>query len=248
MSSRTRYFRAPGSDSAPVRLEGAALSEISVFVDESGGQDGHSRYYALTLVFHNQSDDIMPEVEKYRRGLASRGLADVPLHAGPLLTGHDAYEGMDLRVRKGYLTLFFQLLQHLPVRYRTFVYRRSELSGRDAFVARMRRDIVDLIFDNLAYFQSFDEVKVYYDNGQEIVAQALHGAIEYAISKNSLLFRRTRAADYVLEQAADMLCTLELTAVKLRNGEATRTDRKFFGDAHSFKNNYMKAMKRKRMS
>lgn len=229
-------------------MVGDSLSEISIFVDESGGQDGHSRYYALTLVFHDQADDIMSEIEKYRRGLAVRGLEDIPLHTGPLMTGHDAYEGMGLKDRKGYLTLFFQLLQHLPVRYHTFVYRRSELVGRDAFVARMRRDIVDLIFDNLAYFQSFDEVKVYYDNGQEIVAKALHAAIEYALSKNSLLYRRTRAADYVLEQAADMLCTLELTAEKFRKGEATRTDNKFFGSAHAFKNNYVKAMKRKRMS
>lgn len=155
---------------------------------------------------------------------------------------------MDIKDRKGYLTMFFQLLQHLPIRYATFVYRRSELDCNEAFVSRMRRDIVDLIFDNLEYFQTFDEVKVYYDDGQEIVAQALHGAIGYAISKNSLLYRKTRSADYVLEQAADMLCTLELTAVKFRNKEATRTDGKFFGDAHSFKNNYMKSVKRKRMA
>lgn len=224
------------------------MSEISIFVDESGGQGGHSRYYALTLVFHNQADDIMGEVEKYRRGLAARNLIDIPLHAGPLLTGHDTYEGMDLKIRKGYLTMFFQLLQHLPVRYRTFVYRRSELSGPDSFVVRMRRDIIDLIFDNLEYFQSFEEVKVYYDDGQEIVAKALHGAIEYAISKNSLMYRKTRASDYILEQAADMLCTLELTAMKYRNNEETHTDAKFFGSAHSFKNNYMKAIKRKRMA
>lgn len=224
------------------------MSEVSIFADESGGQGGHSKYYALTLVFHDQSDDIMVEVEKYRRGLAMRGLEDIPLHAGPLLTGHDSYEDMDIKDRKGYLTMFFQLLQHLPIRYTTFVYRRSELVDDDAFVSRMRRDIVDLVFDNLKYFQVFDEVKVYYDDGQEIVAKALRGAFEYAISKNSLLYRKTRSTDYILEQAADMLCTLELTAVKFRNKEATRTDAKFFGSAHSFKNNYMKSMKRKRMA
>ena len=167
------------------------MSEISIFADESGGQGGRSKYYALTLVFHDRSDDIMGEVGKYRRGLATRGLEDIPLHEGPLLTGHDSYEGMDIKDRKGYRTMFFQLLQHLPIRYATFVYRRSELVGDDAFVSRMRRDIVDLVFDNLEYFQAFDEVKVYYDNGQEIVAEALRGAIEYAISKDSLLYRKT---------------------------------------------------------
>lgn len=223
------------------------MSEISIFVDESGGQDGHSRYYALTLVFHEQSISIEPEIEKYRRGLAARALSDIPLHTGPLLTGHDAYEGMSLKDRKGYLTMFFQLLQHLPFRYCSLVYRRSDLKSRSAFVSRMRRDIVDFIFENLDYFQSFDGVKVYYDNGQEIVARALHAAIEYALSKNGLLYKRTNASDYVLEQTADLICTLEVTAVKFSNNEATNTDLKFFGSARSFKNNYMKALKRKRM-
>ena len=61
---------------------------------------------------------------------------------------------MDIKDRKGYLTMFFQLLQHLPIRYAAFVYRRSELAGDDAFVSRMRRDIVDFVFDNLEYFGS----------------------------------------------------------------------------------------------
>lgn len=224
------------------------MSEISIFVDESGGQDGHSKYYALTLVFHDQSDDIWNQIEKYRIGLMRRGLKEIPLHTGPLMTGHDSYEQMDISERKGYLTLFYQLLQHLPIRYATFVYKRSELPSKEAFITRMKRDIVDLLFDNLDYFQSFDEVKVYYDNGQDIVAKALHGAIEFAISKHSLLYRKTKYSDYVLEQAADLICTLELTAVKYRNKEQTNTDVKFFGSARTFKNNYMKAIKRKRVN
>ena len=83
-------------------------------------------------------------------------------------------------------------------------------------------------------------MKIYYDNGQEIVAHALRGAVEYALSKESVLFRKTNAADFMLAQAADMLCALELTAENYRNKEATRTDIKMFGNAHAFKNNYMK--------
>lgn len=223
------------------------MSELSIFVDESGGQGGHSRYYVLTLVFHDQSEGIEGVLEEHRRSLVLRGLADVPFHAGPLMTGHGDYENMDFKTRKTYFSVFFMDLQHLPIRYRTFIYRRSELGGRDAFVARMRRDIVNLMFDHLAFFQSFDAVKIYYDDGQEIVAKALHSAVEYALSKNGLMYRKTRASDFLLAQAADMLCTLELTAHKYANKEATRTDEKMFGSARDFKNNYMKAVKRKRL-
>lgn len=227
--------------------EGAALSDLSIFVDESGGQGGHSKYYGITLVFHNQSDDIAERLDQHRLALQVRGLADVPLHAGPLLTGHDDYEGMSLKIRKAYLSIAFMDLQHLPITYTTFLYRRSEFAGREAIVTRMRRDIVNLIFDHLVFFQSFDSVKVYYDDGQEDVAHAVHAAVEYALSKNGLMYRRMHAPDFVLAQAADLLCTIELTALKYENGEATNTDQKFFGSERNFRRNYLKVARRKRL-
>lgn len=224
------------------------MSEISVFVDESGGQGGQSKYYILTLVFHDQKDSIVVELEKYHKGLAMRGLRDLPFHAGPIMNGHDEYEGMDFAVRKSYFSLFFLLLQHLPISYHTFVCRRSEIGPVEAITARMRRDVTNLMFDELEYFQSFDEVKIYYDDGQEMVAKALHAAVEYAISRQSIFYRKTNSADFVLAQAADMLCALELAAVKFANKEQSRTDEKMFGSARAFKNNYMKAIKRKRIA
>lgn len=234
--------------SSRILLLGYAVGEISIFVDESGGQGGHSKYYALTLVFHDQACGIDEYLAKHRQGLIDRGLADLPFHAGPILNGHDDYEGMDFKTRKSYFNLFFIDVQHLPITYQTFIYKRSELGGKEAFVARMRRDITNLLFDNLSYFQSFDRVKIYYDDGQEIVAKALHAAVEYVLSKQGVLYRTVKASEYMLAQAADMLCALELTAHKFQNKEATRTDEKMFGSASSFKNNYLKAIKRKRLA
>ena len=37
----------------------------------------------------------------------------------------------------------------------------------------MRRDLVNFLFDNLETFQSYDAVKVYYDNGQKSKVAAL---------------------------------------------------------------------------
>ncbi len=224
------------------------MRELSIFADESGGQNGHSKYYALTLVFHDQSHDIAEKIEKHHRGLRDRGLEDIPLHAGPLLTGHEGYENMSFERRKAHLTLFFVDLQKLPVTYHTFMYRRSEVGDKDAFATRMRRDLTNFFFDYLEFFQSFDVVKIYYDNGQESVTRALHAAAEYVLSKNVVTYRKTRASDFFLSQAADMLCTLELTAQKYASGEATRTDERMFGCNRAFRKNYLKAIRRKRLA
>ena len=96
--------------------------------------------------------------------------------------------------------------------------------------AQLKRDIVNLLLAHLSDFHSYGTVKVYYDGGQQIVTDALRGGIEYALSKDAIVYRDASPRDYRLEQVADFLCTLELTCEKFRNGEQTETDNKFFGD------------------
>ena len=223
------------------------MADCSIFIDETGGQGGQSRYYAITLVFHDQSDDLTETTAKYTASLKRRGLRDIPFHGSPCMNGHDDYENVDLASRKSMFTAFFIYLQHLPIRYRTFLYKRKELGSNQAFVTRMRKDIIMCLYDELEYFQSFDNVKIYYDGGQAIVTQSVHGAVEYALSKTGTVFRTASPSEYRLAQAADMICTLELTAQKYEAHETTRTDEKFFGNVGAFKNNYMKALKRKRL-
>ena len=75
----------------------------------------------------------------------------------------------------------------------------------------MRRDLVNFLFDNLAELQSYDMVKVYYDNGQHSIAESLHRAVEYALSKDAVVYRSAQPSEYRLSQAADYICTMELT-------------------------------------
>ena len=89
------------------------LSECSIFVDETGGEGGQSRYYAVTLVFHDQADDITPMLSRYESALLERGLENIPFHASPLMNGHDRYSGIDISIRKSMFMSFFVMLQHL---------------------------------------------------------------------------------------------------------------------------------------
>lgn len=65
------------------------MRELSIFIDESGDFgpfEKHSPFYILSLVFHDQSDDITGHLEKIHAGLRTRGLAaDHAVHAGPLI-------------------------------------------------------------------------------------------------------------------------------------------------------------------
>lgn len=51
--------------------------------------------------------------------------------------------------------------------------------------------------------QDFDAVKVYYDDGQKSVAQAIHKAVDYALSKEAMVYWLASSSDYRLSQIAD---------------------------------------------
>ena len=221
------------------------MLEISLFADESGESGTESKYYLLTLVFHEQDADISRPISIYENDLRAKGLPNIPLHACPLMNGHDDYEDMDIQVRKRLLQAFFTMLQHLSIKYHTFSYRKDEFPDSAALGARIRRDIVNLIFDNLDYLQRFDKIKVYYDDGQYVVTKALHDAVEYALSTNAIMYKDGNPKDYRLAQAADLICTIELTAMKFEAKEATKTDDRFYGAYGSFKKNWLKKIRRK---
>ena len=221
---------------------------LSIFADESGGQNGTSKYYLLTLVLHDQSNSVVPLIDAYRNSLAAKGLPGIPFHASPLIYGKDQYSDLDLATRKRLLASFFVLTRKLPVRYKTLAYRRSEVATLDRLIARIRRDLVVFISDNLDFFQSYENINIYYDNGQHAVTEALHAAIEFILSKNAVAYRDASPQDYVLSQVADFLCTIELTAIKYEHHDETRTDLKVFGNVTEFKKGYLRHLRKKLLS
>lgn len=140
------------------------------------------------------------------------------------------------------------LAQRLPISYSTFIYRRSEFSDLNKLMLRMKRNVSGLLFDHLDFFQEFDEVKVYYDNGRDIVKQALDQSIGFVLSKGVVERRKTSMIDYRLEQVADYLCTIELAAIKYGAKENGQTYNKFFGGIGAFKKNWLKQARRKRIN
>lgn len=94
-------------------------------------------------------------------------------------------------------------------------------------------------------FQSYDQVKLYCDDGQPAVAHALQAAFEYALSKQAFIHRNSSYHMFRLAQVADYLCAIELTAAKFEHHCETSTDLKFFGGVGSFKKNWLKQARRK---
>ena len=60
-------------------------------------------------------------------------------------------------------------------------------------------------------------------------------------------FKKIFPANYKLFQAADMLCTLELLALKAERKMLSRSELAFFSSARDLNKSYLEAVKRKRI-
>ena len=220
------------------------MRELSVFVDESGDLGGESKYYLLALVFHDQDDSLSPLIEQYERVLSERSLENVPLHLNPLLRGNEAYTNMSAPHRLRLLTSFATFAHKCPFTYRVFSYRKDRFCDMEALGARMRRDLIECLFDNIEWFQTFDLVKIYYDDGQTLVTRALHDGFEYALAREAVMYRDARPVEYRMLQVADYVCGVELAALTYDAGEEGATDRIFFGSRRDFVRTFLRKLRK----
>ena len=220
---------------------------LSCFHDETGEEDMRAGYYMVAMVLHDQEIPISEYIQKYKERLASSGLEDVPFHMSDLLHGHEGYEGMDLADRKRMLVAFGTFVRTLPIEYHVFRYTDFDEKNPDQLASRLGGDVEAYIKSNLSRFQEFDEVAVYYDGGQKSVSKALRNAFDAALASNVATYKKPRYEDKCLYQAADYFCSIELAAKRYESGSVSSTYNKFFGDWKSFRANYLKIAKRKRI-
>ena len=162
--------------------------------------------------------------------------------------GKNPFENLDMEFRKRLFATFEAFCRRAPYSCKLFAYRRSEVPTPEAFGVKFARDLVSFLKDNLSYFQQFEQVKVYYDNGQQMVSDALHTAIDSTLSKEAIMYKAANAQEYRLAQVADCICALELVDLKFQHGELTNTDIKMFGTNYSaFKRNHLKHIRRKEL-
>ena len=91
----------------------------------------------------------------------------------------------------------------------------------------------------------YDRVIIYYDNGQLELTNIL--ATLFSAFLHNVEFRKVSPADYKLFQAADMLCALELLALKRENKCLSKSELRFFKSGKEIYKSYIRAIRKKRI-
>ncbi len=223
------------------------MKELSIFVDESGDfgkVDNNSPYYLVTMVFHNQNDDISEQISKLERELSESGSTEY-IHTGPIIRREFPYHNMTIDERRRLLYKIRMFFLHLPVMHTTIKINRKEAADKFALTAQISKRLKNFINDHLDYFSSFDKVIVYYDNGQQELNLVLNSILNLLLS--NVEFRKASPAEYRLLQIADYVCSVELLSIKYEEKRLSRSEQAFFYKSQELKKTFIKSVYSKKL-
>ncbi len=221
---------------------------LSCFIDETGDfgeYDSRCPYYMVTAVLHDQDISIKKHIDGIEQYLSELGYPHHALHAGPLIRREGDYENLNMEERKKLFNLLYNFARKMPIRFLCAKVKKSECRDSDELDAKLTRAITIAVQNSKDYWDSFDKIILYYDNGQKALKRVLN------IVFNSLFtdveVHKVQPADYRLFQVADLICTLELTLSKIEMGQISNTEDAFFHGAHEFKKEYWRKIKPKEL-
>lgn len=222
------------------------MKELSIFIDESGDfgeYSVHSPYYIITMVFHDQGEDIQPAIARLNKELSYLHLDNICIHTGPIIRKEEIYADMLIDERRRIFNKIVSFIRQINIRYKCFHIEKKHISDVVEASGKLSKQISQFVRDNYEEFLSYDEVKLYYDNGQVEVSKILSSVFN-ALLPNPI-FRKVMPKEYKLFQVADLLCTMDLVRLKIENNLFSKSELLFFGNIRDLKKNYLKPLGKK---
>jgi len=224
------------------------MKEWFVAVDESGSFgkfDRHSPYYLVTLVFHDQAHDLSGDIQRLDEAMKQFDLQDHAIHTAPLIRREGNYIDLPTVTRKQIFNRLFYFARNTPFTYHTVVVDKRQLNDPALLNEWIAKRLAAFLTAHLEAFTALDKLVVCYDNGQMELNSILTSVFGEAL--NNVEFRKILSVNYRLAQVADLLCTLELLALKAENKSLTRSELAFFSSQRDLYRHYIDHLRKKRI-
>ena len=224
------------------------MRELSIFIDESGdfGElKERPAYYLVTMVFHNQKIDISNEIEKLEESIRTSGFELEYIHTGPVIRREQIFNTYSLEERRKLLYKMLYFYNKCNICHDTVVVNRKEAVDKITLSGRLSKEISKMISKHSTYFEQFDKVIVYYDNGQTELSAILNAVL--SVLFNEVEFRKAEPQKYRLLQVADFICSLELLKIKKEEKRLSKSEEKFFYKPQELKKPFLKSLEEKRL-
>ena len=219
------------------------MKELSIFIDESGDfgeYHHHAPYYIIGFIFHEQSHSINDEIKLFDNKLSNLGFSDHSIHTAPIIRKEEPYKAVSIETRRKLLSLTMGFIRHINIKWTTIYIEKKHFDNIDDETSHLAKDLSQFIKNNLLFFQSFDIIKIYYDNGQTEVKTLINSVFNSNLS--NVKMKNILSSEYRLFQIADFICTFDLLNKKFEINALNKSELIFFGSERNLYRNYIKPL------
>lgn len=207
------------------------LKRLNIFVDETGDfglEKGTSRLYGVSFTFHEQKDNIIMELEKLNDRLEKIGYTNM-IHMADLIMRRRDYANFDIKKRKSIFKAIYHFSRKIPVKYHTIIVDKKYTNNVRALRQKLSMQIREMVVEHEKYFNKFDKIVMYYDNGQEILGTILNSIfLKFEGFEHRIDFDHKEKR---LFQVSDMLTYVDKYDYKYKNNISfSKGEKYFFGD------------------
>ncbi len=152
------------------------MKELSIFIDESGdfGElKEKPSYYLVTMVFHEQNENIDDEIRKLDASIKESGFEIDYIHTGPVIRREAYFENYSLDERRKLLYKILNFYNRCPICHDTAIVNRKDAPDKISLSGKLAKEINKMIARHQDYFGSFDKIIVYTEYVVKIYAKGL---------------------------------------------------------------------------
>ena len=204
------------------------MRRLNIFVDETGEfgfGKGASELYGVSFTFHEQNDDIIPELSNLNERLNRIGYTKM-IHMADLIMRRGDYSNFDIKKRKSIFNAIYQFSRKIPVKYHTIITDKKYADSSRVLRQQVSSEINKMIKEHEDYLSRFDKIVIYYDNGQETLGIILDSIFSrYDGFEHRVDFDHEEKR---LFQVSDMLTYIDKYDYKYKNKMSFTKSEKYF--------------------
>lgn len=151
------------------------MKELNIFIDESGDfgvNDKASDLYVVSFVYLSSLDNIEPFLNALKKRLNKLQFTKM-IHTADLIRHKGDYKDLSINQRRKIFTAIYQFGRKSPIKLKSIIVNKKYTDTYKLLKKQLTMELNESISNNLKYFQKFDKIIIYYDNGQSQLTSIL---------------------------------------------------------------------------
>lgn len=151
------------------------MKTLNIFIDESGDfgvNNNASDLYVVSFVYLSSLDNIEPFLNALKKRLNKLQFTKM-IHTADLIRHKGDYKDLSINQRRKIFTAIYQFGRKSPIKLKSIIVNKKYTDTYKLLKKQLTMELNESISNNLKYFQKFDKIIIYYDNGQSQLTSIL---------------------------------------------------------------------------